>query len=275
MSTANIMTLNELFALPHVPGIETFRYGADPSQVCELYMPSADVSSPTKVPVVVMVHGGCWRSTINRQHVGQWCAALAEAGLAVWSIEYRRVGNGGDWPNLLSDVALAYDCLALAAERFPLDLQRVVVCGHSAGGQLALWLAARHRLPAEWQAPTTIPVRGVLALAPIVDLAASIAEDICTGNALNVIGGSAQEYADRYQLASPFHQLPIGVRQIILYGAHDEIVPPKHAAAYIAKAYACGEDLRFHVLPSAGHFELVTAGSSAWDEVRDSLLSLL
>lgn len=275
MSAAKRMTFGELFALPYVPGVETFRYGADPSQVCELYLPTSCASSATKFPVAVIVHGGCWRSTINFQHVGQWCAALAETGLAVWNIEYRRVGNGGDWPNLLSDVALAYDTLALAAERFPLDLQRVVVCGHSAGGQLALWLAARPRLPAEWRATQAIPIRGVLALAPIVDLAASIAEKICTGNALNMVGGTAAEYADRYQLASPLHQLPIGVRQIILYGAHDEIVPPSHAAAYIAKAYACGEDLRFHVLPWAGHFELVTAGSSAWDEVLDCLLSLL
>ncbi|MFN8443858.1 MAG: alpha/beta hydrolase, partial [Caldilineaceae bacterium] len=112
MSTAKIMTLDELFALPYVPGIETFRYGDDPSQVCELYLPTAYASFATKLPVVVIVHGGCWRSTINRQHVGQWCAALAEAGLAVWSIEYRRVGNGGEWPNLLSDVARAYDTLA-------------------------------------------------------------------------------------------------------------------------------------------------------------------
>ncbi|MFN8445600.1 MAG: alpha/beta hydrolase [Caldilineaceae bacterium] len=262
-----------LFALPYVPGIETFRYGDDPRslrvafahRLCLIRNKTSSGGDSVLAVGVLRSIGSMWGTQ----------AACQEAGLAVWSIEYRRVGNGGEWPNLLSDVARAYDTLALAAERFPLDLQRVIVCGHSAGGHLALWLAARPRLPAEWRTPQAIPVRGVLALAPVVDLAASIAENICTGNAMNLVGGSAQEYADRYQIASPFHQLPIGVRQIILYGAHDDIVPPSHAAAYIAKAYTCGEDLRFHVLPSAGHFELVTAGSSVWDEVRDSLFSLL
>ena len=123
-------------------------------------------AGPGLHPVAVVIHGGCW---VERYADLRNTAALADAlrreGLATWNIEYRRLDQkGGGWPGTFLDVAHAVDALRDLAKRYPLDLSRVVVVGHSAGGQLALWVGARHRLPkgGALYLPNPLGIKGVV-----------------------------------------------------------------------------------------------------------------
>src|SRR5258706_4695885 len=128
-----------------LPGASIIRlaYGAEPFQFGELYLP--DNAGPH--PVVILIHGGYWRARYGLDLMIGLAHDLAARGVAVWNIEYRRVGNpGGGWPGTLLDVALAADNLKIVAQAYALDLQRVIPIGHSAGGHLAFWPAARPNL---------------------------------------------------------------------------------------------------------------------------------
>src|SRR5579864_1380245 len=144
-------------------------YGPDPLHYGDLRLP--DRAGPH--PVIMMIHGGFWRDRFDLEYAGHPCAALTAAGAATWNVEYRRIGNpGGGWPGTLLDVALAADHLRELAADYGLDLDRVVTMGHSAGGHLALWLAARGRIPAgeTLYTPDPLPLRAAVALAGVADL---------------------------------------------------------------------------------------------------------
>jgi acetyl esterase/lipase len=258
-----MLTVQAYVALPPVPPDARVAYGEGADQFGELYLPAG----PGPHPVVVMLHGGCWRAEYGLGPLGGLCAALRAEGFAVWSLEYRRIGAGGGWPATFADVAAGAD--ALPALGAPLDPGRVVAAGHSAGGHLALWLAARPRLPrgsALWS-PAPLPVRGVLALAALADLDAAARRSLCGTAVPELLGGGPAEGAELYAQASPAALLPLGVPQRHLVGAHDPIVPPDYLAAYVAAAAAAGDDARLAVIPDAGHFEVVSPNSAAWGEV--------
>src|SRR5258708_6571159 len=120
-------------------------YGPGTSQFAELWLPQA---TGNPVPVVVLVHGGCSRSSYGLDLMDPMAEDLRRRGLAVWNIEYRRLGEtGGGYPGTFADIDQAFDALRMAAQRYPLNLRKIVAIGHSAGGQLALWAAVRTRLP--------------------------------------------------------------------------------------------------------------------------------
>ena len=155
-------------------GVTTLSYGPLPEQVADLRLPAA---TGRPAPLVVVVHGGFWRDEWDRAHAGPQSDGLAAAGYVVATVEYRRVGGGGGWPATLDDVALLGDTLpGLVADAVGdrVDRSRTVLVGHSAGGHLAAWSAARHRLPADspWHRATALPV-GVVALAGVLDLGLS------------------------------------------------------------------------------------------------------
>lgn len=273
-----MLTVHDYTALPPVPPEARIAYGDGPDQFGELYLPAT--TGPH--PVVVLLHGGCWRAEYGLAPLGGLCAALRAAGFAVWSLEYRRIGAGGGWPATFADVAAGMDALtalkhaALSAPSAPsapsadaLDLTRVIAAGHSAGGHLALWLAARPRLPrssALWS-PDPLPVRGVLALAALADLATAASRSLCGTAVPELLGALPAERPELYAAASPAALLPLGVPQRHLVGAHDAIVPPDYLAAYVEAATAAGDEARLTVIPDAGHFEVVAPGTAAWVEV--------
>jgi acetyl esterase/lipase len=259
---------------PSPPADARIPYGAQPSQFGELRLPPG----PGPHPVVAMVHGGFWRARYDLEHVGHLCANLTQRGYATWSLEYRRVGQeGGGWPGTFEDVARGLDFLLTLGGRFPLDLSRVVAMGHSAGGHLALWLAARGRLlPGEpLHRPDPFIPRGVVVLAGVVDLerahALRLSDDIVT----ELLGGTPAEVPERYRLGSPSALAPLGVRQILLHGTEDEPVPASLSTDYHARAAALGDDVRLISLPGAGHFELINPLSREWPRVVEAIGSLL
>ena len=190
-----------------------------------------------------------------------------------WNIEYRRVGRfggGGGWPATFADVAAAVDALA---DQGGLDLSRVLTCGHSAGGHLALWLAARGRLGGD--APggaVRVPVRAAVSLAGVVDLRRAFELGLGGGAVENLLGGPPDAVPERYECASPFERLPLGVPQVLVHGLVDTVVPHSLSERYVARAVELGDEQAvFLPVPNAGHSEMVALGGAAWSAALDHI----
>jgi acetyl esterase/lipase len=247
-------------------------YGKDSLQFGELRLPKGE----GPYPVAVVIHGGCWMAEYGLSYLGHLSAALTEAGVATWNIEYRSVGDsGGGWPGTFQDVAVGTDYLRALAKDYPLDLNRVLAVGHSAGGQLALWLAARKKAAKDslLYQPDPLPLRGVVALAAITDLRRT--GTACDRLVGRLMGGSANDVSSRYLEASPIELLPIGVKQTIIQGQSDNLVPPAMASEYAEAARRKSDEVKLVVIEKAGHFELVDPTSFAWAKVREEALELL
>jgi acetyl esterase/lipase len=248
-------------------------YGEDPLQFGELRLPKGDGPHP----VAILIHGGCWRSEFDVTHLRKLAAAITGAGVATWTLEYRRVGNpGGGWPGTFQDVARGADHLRSLASSYPLDLDRVVASGHSAGGQLALWLAARPKVSGRepFSAASPVVPSAVLALAPAPDLAYLHEKDVCGGVVGKLLGGSPELRPERYALASPMNLVPLNVSQILILGGRDESWTPV-GRRYFEAAKAAGDDVRVVEAPESGHFEMIDPDSTTWPLVADALRSLL
>lgn len=273
---AQILSTREAMALPSRPADHRIAWGAGAEQFGDLRLPAG----PGPHPVVVLVHGGCWLSAYGLDYMGAMADALAAAGIASWSIEFRRVGSpGGGWPGTMQDVGAAIDHLRALSASHPLDLDRVALSGHSAGGHLVLWAAARGKQPASSPLHTAdpLPVRGVVALAPIADLAASVTAErpLCNGSAAQLLGGTPAEVADRYALASPAEMLPLGVPYVIVNGAEDPIVPPAHVTAFADRARKAGDRVRLEIVPASGHFEPVAPGRAAFAVTLAAIVEMI
>jgi acetyl esterase/lipase len=274
MTLPALKTAEALVAQPYAAPDHRVRYGDDEAQFADLYLPAKAPAQLT--PVVVAVHGGCWRAMYSLDHLSPFCKALSQAGYAVYSLEYRRVGNGGGWTNTFTDVATAVDQLREIAPKFQLDINRVVAVGHSAGGHLVLWLGSRQSLPATspLYVPNPLKMHGVVSLAGVADLAATLPEGICTGNVLNLMGGTPDEKAEAYSHASPIHMLPMGAPHTHIMGQYDDTVPTNHVRPYIQKAKALGDDVVLIEIENVGHFELVMPATSAWGIVKNAIDAL-
>lgn len=269
----DVMTAADALALPRPAADRRIVYGVDTLQFGDLRVPEG----PGPHPVAVLVHGGCWLAEYDLAHVSSLAAALTAAGVATWSVEYRRVGNdGGGWPGTFLDVAAAADHLVELAEEYRLDLDRVVALGHSAGGHLALWLAARHRLspddPLRGEDP--LPLAGVVALAGIPDLASYAAPTGCGAAVPGLLGGAPDEVPERLRRASPIELVPLGVPQTLVVGGLDAIVPGEQAGSHAAAARRAGDGVEVREVPGVGHFELIAPESVAWPVVRDAVLEM-
>lgn len=242
--------------LPPAPAGRRIAYGSMPDQFGDLRVPKGRGPHP----VVVLIHGGCWREGINLDHIAPLAVALTADGYATWSLEYRRVGDdGGGWPGTFDDVLAGFDHLAKIADEAGLDRKRVVIVGHSSGGHLALWAASRRR----------DSIRAVVSLSGVPDLRGA-ASSVCPGMIPRLVGRD-----ENYSKASPMEMLPLGVPQWIVTGALDSIVPPKWAGQYAAAARDKGDRVQLINIKDAGHFELIVPTTSAYGEVRSAIHSAL
>ena len=249
-------------------------YGPDPLQFGDLRLPQG--TGPH--PVAIVVHGGFWRAQYSLEYAGHMCIALRRLGIATWNLEYRRIGNpGGGWPNTFLDVAQGADHLRILAKQYPLDLKRVISVGHSAGGHLALWLAARRRLQSgdPLASPDRVAIRGSAPIAGVVDLRRAWELRLSNGVVAELMGGPPDKLGDRYRSGSPIELVPLGIRVRLLHGTEDTVVPIEISNSYQKAANRAGDDARLVVLAGADHFAPVDPRSDHWPTVEKEVQALL
>ncbi len=229
----------------------------------------------------MFLHGGWWKAHYGLEYGGFLCQALAHAGIAAWSLEYRRVGHvGGGYPGTFTDVAAGFDYLLTLAQSYPLELSRVVVAGHSAGGHLAFWLPGRPHIPALnplSQPQPQVPIRAVVALAGAVDLRMTIdlagwltfAHD--KQEVLNFMGASPQAAPERYRAGNPGELLPLNVPQFLLQGSDDDEIPPQLPLRWAERGHRKGEQVMVEIVAGADHMDVVDPASKAWPRVLQTI----
>jgi acetyl esterase/lipase len=264
---ARLMTWPDLLGRPRPQPTATIAYGADPLQVADLWLPAG----PGRHPVVLMVHGGCWQTEIADRTIMNWIAEdLRRRGIAVWNIDYRGVDRpGGGYPGTFQDVAAAADALRARAAHYRLDLSRLVAIGHSAGGHLALWLAGRPRLPrgSPLRSARPLSIREAISLGGLPDLEEAARSENGCGNAVIgrlTNGGSAAPRPNPYADTSVPRLAPLGLKQVLINGRQDRIIPVAYAEAYAAPMRAAGDDVRVRMLDRTGHVELIAPETAAW-----------
>jgi acetyl esterase/lipase len=246
--------------------MDVFRYGADPEQFGELWLPAGAAAG-----TVVVVHGGFWRARYDLSLGRPLAADLAARGYATWNLEYRRAGGRGGWPGTFEDVAAGIDLLA----DLPVDTSRVVAIGHSAGGQLAAWAAGRDRLPAG--APGARPrvtLTGIVSQAGVLALADCARERVGNTAALDLMGGTPDELPERYRLADPIAAVPVAATVLCMHSRADDEVPFSYSERYVAAAEKAGGRARL-VETGGDHYTLIDAATPDWAAVIDALPALL
>jgi len=215
-------------------------------------------------PVVFFIHGGYWRAKYDLTYAGHVCAALKKIGIASWNVEYRRIGNpGGAWPGTFEDIRGAYRSLHESGQKVlpRLDLKRVCVAGHSAGGQLALCLAAFEK-----------SVTRVLSLAGVVDLHRAWELHLSNDAVVEFLGGSPTEVPDHYREASPIDKPIPQATQKLIHGTTDTSVPYEISQHYVERKKKQSEKVELITLPDTGHFEIVDPSSSVWNKVQEAFI---
>lgn len=235
-------------------------------------------AGPGPYPTAILIHGGYWRARYGLDLMDGLARDLAQRGIAVCNMEYRRVGNpGGGWPGTFDDAKRVTRILGISAPRLKLDLKRVVAIGHSAGGHLAFWLAAQ-RFYAEslstgrWE---PWPFAGVISLAGVLDLHLAYQLHLSNDAVVELLGATPEEAPERYAAASPAALLPLGVPQVVIHGDADVDVPLEVSQRYVAEAQAAGDPVRYLELPGVDHFDLIDPQSPAWAQTLTELERLI
>jgi len=249
------------------PADARISYGSDANQFLDLRLPHTGKSS-RPFPVLMNIHGGYWRAKYNLDHAGHFCAAITSAGLASANIEYRRVGNeGGGWPGTFADVRSAYNFLVQNGHQRNLDLAKMAVVGHSAGGQLALCLAAHES-----------SVTRVVSLAGVVDLERAYQLHLSNDAVVEFLHGTPSEVPDHYHEADPMQLSIPQACQWLICGSADDTVPSDFSRNYVAaKQKRLGkqkEDVHLLEIAGAGHFDLIDPQSAAFKQVQETVLRL-
>ena len=260
-------------------------YGPGDLQFGELRLPK-DSKGPH--PVIMLVHGGCWSRQVGKldpratsfELLRPMAAALVKAGIATWNVEYRRLGDAGaGWPGSFEDLSLATDVLRVLAPKYDLDLQRTAAAGHSSGGHLAMWIAARPKLPASSAvySKDALPMKAAINLDGPADPAAARSAEtkVCGMPAVTqFLGGTPDERPERYRDASPLSLLPLGLPQEFIGGGLLQTLMDQ-ILAYQTSARAKGDTVTITTLEGAGHFDMLSPRSPYWKKVEERIVALV
>lgn len=252
----------DILSRPSPPYNLRLLYGSDPNQFIDLRLPTDRGAHP----LLINIHGGFWRAKYNLDHAGHLCAALSAKGFVTANLEYRRVGNeGGGWPGTFSDVRSAYQFLIQTAQKHNINAERVIVMGHSSGGQLALCLAAHES-----------HIRAGISLAGVVDLQRAYQLHLSHDAVVEFLAGTPAEVPDHYREADPMQLSIVKPRQWLIHGTADQDVPPAFSRDYVAskqrRTGTSKEDVHLLEITGADHFELIDPRSGAWAQVEKTVL---
>ena len=237
---------------------QTHRYGPGPEHEADLLLPAGD--GPHRV--AVLLHGGFWRARFKRSLMHALAIDLAQRGWATWNVEYRRGGSGGGAVETLDDVCAAIAALGdVVARGQPLDLSRLLMIGHSAGGQLALCAAS------------TSAVSSVVSLAGVCDLVSAFNDRIGDDAVAEFIGASPAQRPEAYAVADPMHRLPTGTEVLLVHGDADDRVPVQLSRQYAVAARAAGDRCELLELARVDHFAIIDPRSTAWSQIAERLPS--
>lgn len=260
---------DDILTLAAPPADARIAYGSDPNQFFDLRLPASKERSKSPYPFVINIHGGFWRAKYSLDHAGHLCSALAARGFASANLEYRRVGNaGGAWPGTFSDIRSAYQFLLQNAQLHNLDPRRIVVMGHSAGGQLALCLAAHEP-----------GIRRVISLAGVVDLQRAYQLHLSNDAVVEFLRGTPAEVPDHYREADPMELSVAHARQWLIHGSADDVVPPSFSHDYVAsKQRRTGkekEDAQLLEIPGANHLDLIDPRTQPWKQIEETIVQFV
>lgn len=284
-STTTITTTQAPTAAPPVPEpsdgihVERIEY-LDPADAdaaenwANLYLPTGDHEDGS-VPLVTIIHGGGWESRAGAEQFDEMARDLAARGLAVYNVEYRRVGTGGGWPTTFHDVARALDYVPTMAETHPqLSIDDELVIGHSAGAQLAVWGGTRHRLEDDevGSRPAFIPSRVVSISGPL-DMRYAVNHG--NGRVIKqILGGTPEQVPDRYESVDPIQNLDPDLPVILFHGLADDDVNPNNSRRYTAAVHAAGGTADLHLFDGETHTSLVHRQSPAYQQIIDRLTTV-
>ncbi|MDR6414623.1 acetyl esterase/lipase [Pseudarthrobacter sulfonivorans] len=261
-----------------------YQYGEDASQWGELFLPELPAGGEHR-GVVVVIHGGYWRSQYGAELGEPLAKDLAANGMAAWNLEYRRAGNGGGWPNTFIDVLAGIDKLHELATKHTLNLGSVVALGHSAGGHLAAWAAGRGKLAQlgmpdadrqilRRQDASAVHLTGVVSQSGLLNLAEAEQLNLSNGAVSNLLGGSSSKYPLRHKYADPMTTLPLAVPVIAVHGADDDTVPLSQSRAYVDAGTAAHMATRLVMVPG-DHYALIDTKTPAYRTCRELIRTLL
>lgn len=266
-------------------------YGNHPSQWGELFVPDSGTPSANRPAsmvshgVVVVIHGGYWRSQYGAELGEPLAKDLAAHGMAAWNLEYRRAGDGGGWPHTFEDVLAGIDYLASIAEEHGLNISNLVALGHSAGGHLATWAAGRSRLSHIGAADAdrqlkrntgedALEISGVVSQSGVLSLSAAEKLNLSNGAVCNLLGGDSSRFPKRHKYADPINLLPLSVPVYAVHATEDEDVPMSLSEAYVATAIATGGSAQLLRVPG-DHFALIDPRAAAYKRCRELVQRLL
>jgi acetyl esterase/lipase len=261
----------DLLSRPHAKAQAHFSYGPSPAQVVDLWLPQ----DKGPHPVVVLIHGGCWiKAYAGRNDMDYAAEALRQRGIAVWNIEYRGIDEpGGGYPGTFQDVGAAVDLLAVEGPKHGLKLDNVIALGHSAGGHLALWAAARPQIggSSPLHAAHPLAIASAVSLGGLGDLETLARTKACGGSdtVARLVGPPSAQHPDVYADTSPLRLEPFPARQILIHGAADTLAPPDpFGVAYRDGAKRRGGHAELQIIPGANHIDLIAPGTRAWSEIE-------
>lgn len=257
----------------------TLSYGELEQQFGKLRLP-AESRQHDEYPLTIVIHGGCWNSEMADYTLMEpFADSLAQSGIATWNIEYRCTDNGGGWPGTFLDIAQAVDYVRVIAKKYPIALNKVIVIGHSSGGHLALWSAARHKLNSTSELYTTnpLPLLAAVNIAGPGDLQAfrPMQKTSCGFNAVDAIFHDEVNNQEIWQQASPSELLPFNVMQLLITGEQDQAMPPQIMQQYAKQANVQGDISTTTIIPNCGHFDYLDPSTEAFAAIHDSIHNIL
>lgn len=247
--------------------------GVDPETLSGFLFRPSPAGGTGSTPTIVLIHGGGWIKGATAEYVRPAAQALAARGFVVWSLNYRRAGDGGGWPTTFTDLAAGVDHLVRLKESVPeIDLARVTVVGHSAGGQLAAWTGGRGTLPdgAPGADPAVRP-HAVVSLAGVLDMRLSLTKN---DHVLRVMGGTPDQYPDRYRLVDPLERMDPRVPVVAITGTDDTVVPPREAAEYVDALRRKGGSTALIEIPQTGHGEVIDVRNAWWPVIESTITTV-